>query len=298
MFVCPATRTPLEDWYSNAADVLYPLVQGIPVLVRDPHRFLRRHGPWNPAVGVAGQPQELLGVQSPDAVTPFLAPKGLQASGSFGDWLLDVGQDGPDAWLSSQAREHAPVGPAVDIGCGLGPMAALMHGMGRHVVCLDRSPDTMLLCRELLTGRVTEALVPSHRRGCSMVASPLTPGTSGYDFAIAEAQTPPLPKDSFAWAHLGFLIDGLDPEALIQALVSSIELLARGGVLTLSTAYDSPASTPHLPDEAPPGPEMIEVLGELGLVVVAERDKVPHVTRHYDRRFTVRLAHCLVLRRP
>lgn len=297
MFVCPETRTALEAWYSNAADVLYPRVDGIPVLVPRPYAFLRRHGPWDPAGGVAGQAQEILGVPSPDAVTPFLPASGLQASGSFGDWLLDLGDDGPDAWLAAQAQAHAPQGPAVDVGCGLGPMAARMHGSGRHVVCIDRSPDAMVLCRDLLTGAVTEALVPTHRRGCGRMKSPVRGATSGYDFAIAEAQTPPLAKDSFAWVHLGFVIDELSTDELVKALVSSVELLGRGGLLTLSTAYDSPASTPHLPDEPPPGPEMVEVMQELGLQVVEERDKVPHVTRDYDRRFTVRLAHCLVLRR-
>ncbi|HJN77281.1 MAG TPA: methyltransferase domain-containing protein [Myxococcota bacterium] len=297
MFVCPSSRGSLEEWYSNDADTLYPLVDGIPVLVPRPYDFLRRHGPWDPAGGVAGQRQELLGVESPDAVTPFLAPAGLQASGSFGDWLLDLGEDGPDAWLASAAIEHAPVGPCVDVGCGLGPMARLMHGLSRHVVCLDRSPDTMLLCRELLTGRLKEALVPTHRRGCGMVQSAAGSEATGFDFAIAEAQHPPLRKDSFAWVHLGFLIDGLEADDIVSALVASVELLGRGGILTLSTAYDSPPGTPHLPDEALPGPEMIDVVGELGLSVVDERDKVPHITRHYDRLFTVRLAHCLVLRR-
>lgn len=297
MFVCPSTRGPLEDWYSNSADVLYPLVDGIPVLLPRPYDFLRRHGPWDPVGGIAGQKQELLGVDSTDAVTPFLDPSALQAGGAFGDWLLDLAEDGPDAWLAEQAHGEAPAGPAVDMGCGLGPMARRMHRSGRHVVCIDRSPDTMVLCRDVLTGAVAEALVPTHRRGCGMMRSPVRGAATGYDFAIGEAQSPPLSKDSFAWIHLGFVIDGLEGEELVQALVSSIELLGRGGVLTLSTAYDSPAATPHLVDEAPPGPEMIDVMRELGLTLVQERDKVPHITRHYDRRFTVRLAHCLVLRR-
>ncbi|MCP4809036.1 MAG: class I SAM-dependent methyltransferase [Proteobacteria bacterium] len=297
MFVCPETGASLEAWYSNQADVLYPSVDGIPVLVPRPYDFLRRHGPWDPTSGVAGHAQDILGVDAPDAVSPFLAPSGLGASGSFGDWLLDLGQDGPDAWLAAQAQDAAPVGPAVDIGCGTGPMAARMHAAGRHVIALDRSPDAVLLCRALLTGGLTEALVPTHRRGARMMSVPVRPATSGLELAIADARHPPLEPASMAWAHLGFLLDVLGPDDVVAALVATIGLLPRGGVLTLANAYDAPEGAPNLPDEAPPGPEMREVLAELGMTVLAERDKVPHVTRHYDRRFTVRLVDCMVLRR-
>lgn len=297
MFVCPETGGPLEAWYSDQADVLYPMLDGVPVLVPRPHAFLRRHGPWDPTRGVAGQRHEVLGVDAPDAVTPHLGPEQLEASGRFGDWLLDLGQDSPDEWLASRANDAAPVGPMADIGCGVGPMAARAHRLGRHVICLDRSPDALLLARATLTGAQTEALVPTHRRGCRQMAIPMPPATSGITFAVADARHPPLPPASLAWAHLGFVLDTMAADDLVATLVATIGLVPRGGVVTVATAYGAPTGTPYLPHEGHPGPELREAMSELGLTVVAERDKVPHITRHNEREFTVRLADCLVLRR-
>ena len=91
VFVCPTTRTTLESWYSNAADVLYPVFDGIPVLVPEPEQYLRRHGPWDPRNGVAGQQQEIRGVWSPDAITPFLKPSELEDMGfSIAAYPLDL----------------------------------------------------------------------------------------------------------------------------------------------------------------------------------------------------------------
>jgi SAM-dependent methyltransferase len=295
MFVCPATGGPLEELYSERADVLYPSIQGVPVLVPSPHQFLARHGPWDPTLGVAGQQQRILGVSAPDAVTPFLAPAELGASGRFGDFLLDLGRDTPEDWIVDKALPHAPQGVCVDLGAGLGQMAARMAAAQREVVILDRSAEAVLLCRGLLHGQVREALVPSHRRGCMLRAVPRPPGGQLH-FAIADACAPPLAPESVAWIHLGRLLDVLEPEQLVQALVQSVQRLQPAGVLSLTTGYDAPSAV-MVPDEAPPEAEMREVLDELGLDLIEERDQVPSITRLYDRRFEVRLVHCMVLRR-
>ncbi len=295
MFVCPATGGPLEELYSEQADVLYPSIQGIPVLLPSPRQFLARHGPWDPTLGVAGQRQTILGVTEPDAVTPFLAPGDLGAGGRFGDFLLDLGQDTPEDWVIDKALAHAPVGPCVDLGAGLGQMAARMAAAQREVVILDRSPDAVVLCRALLHGQVREALVPTHRRGCLPQSVPRPPG-GRLHFAIADACAPPLAPESMAWIHMGGLLDVLEPEQLVQSLVQAVQRLVPAGVLSITTAYDTPGG-PMLPDEAPPEGEMREVLDELGLDLVEERDKVPSIRRLYDRRFEVRLVHCMVLRR-
>jgi SAM-dependent methyltransferase len=295
MFLCPATRTQLEAWYSNASDTLYPLLDGVPVLVPKPYPFLRRHGPWDPSLGVAGQTQEILTVQEPDAVTPFLTPDKMRAGGAFGDFLLDLGSDSPDHWLAGQATLHAPDGAAVDMGCGLGGMALRMALQGRTTAALDLSPNAVLLARDLLTGRMREALIPTHRRGAIAAHVPIPQPVSHVAFAIADVRSPPLPRDSFAWVHLGFLLDVLSPEDQAQALLQSVQLLARGGVLTVSTAYGG--DYPHVEGESDPSLELREVFRELNLLLVEERDHVPHVRRSYDRSFTVQLADCLVLRR-
>ena len=295
MFVCPATGGPLEELYSEQADVLYPRIQGVPVLVPDPAQYLARHGPWNPSLGVAGQKQRILGVQAPDAVTPFLAPSELGAKGRFGDFLLDLGRDTPEDWVLEKALSLAPPGPCLDLGAGLGQMAARMASQEREVVVLDKSADAVVLCRDLLHGQVREALVPTHRRGCMLQSVPRPPG-GRLHFAIADACAPPLPPESMAWVHMGGLLDELEPEQLVQALVQGVQMLRPAGILSITTAYDTP-TVAMLPDEAPPEPEMREVLDELGLDLLEERDAIPQVTRLYDRRFELRLVHAMVLRR-
>lgn len=295
MFVCPETRTSLEAWYSNAADTLYPHLEGVPVLVPDPKAFLRRHGPWNPRDGVVGQVQEPLGVSEPDAVTPFLAPGELGVSGVFGDALLDLGQLTPDAWLAAFVAQHGHPGPACDVGCGLGNMARLMAKQDRPVVAFDRSPAAVLTAKDLLTGQLTESLMPTHSRGARSVRVPPVAIDTPLRMAIADARFPPLPKDSMTWVHLGMLIDVLEGDDLVKALVESVQLLVRGGLLTVSTAYNS--AGPFIENEPSPVDDLREVFQELGLRLVEERDLVPKVTRHYDRRFTVELVHCLVFQR-
>ena len=293
VFVCPTTRTTLESWYSNAADVLYPVFDGIPVLVPEPEQYLRRHGPWDPRNGVAGQQQEIRGVWSPDAITPFLKPSELEVSGRFGDFLLDLSGT-PDDWLAEAAARHAPQGTCVDLGCGLGPMARRMSAQGRDVVALDLDLATMLLCRDLLTGKLEHAWVPTHRRGCRLMEVPPLSARGQVAFCIADAAAPPLPEQMFAWVHLGLLLDELTMDDLVKVLLSAIGLLARGSVLTITTAYDGPGA--HVPEEDAPEPELREVMQELGLELVDERDKLPHVTRRWNRRFEVRLVHASVWR--
>ena len=66
-------------------------------------------------------------------------------------------------------------------------------------------------------------------------------------------------------------------------------------VLTLTTAYDSDAVPAPL--EPSPEDELRDALRELGLKVLEERDNMPAFRRDYDRRYVVRLSHCLALRR-
>ena len=295
MFVCPKTRTRLEAWYSNASDTLYPHLDEIPVLVPDPRAFLRRHGPWHPSEGVAGQRQEILPVSEPDAVSPFLSPSELGAGGPFGAALSDLGTLTPDSWCASVAVEHAPQGPACDVGCGLGNMARIMAKEGRSVIAFDRSPNAVLLARDILSGRISEALMPTHAGGAKSVKLPPVAVQTPLLLAIADALYPPLPKDALAWVHLGMLIDSLKEEDLIQVLLESVQLLAPGGVFSITTAYDS--CGPLIENEPSRADELREVFGELGLRLIEERDVIPRVLRHHERRFTVQLVHAMVFTR-
>ncbi|MCB9759777.1 MAG: methyltransferase domain-containing protein [Alphaproteobacteria bacterium] len=296
MFVCPKTRSPLEGWYSNEADTLYPQLDGVPVLVPDPHRFLLRHGLWDPTRWVAGAERRPLGVDAPDAVTPFFSPAEVPVRGVLEQWFDGLGHQDPDRITATWGNSMAPPGVAVDVGCGVGNVSRLMAEAGREVIALDLSPESVLLARALLTGAQDQALVRTHRLGAETMRLPFGPLTSPLHFAIADAAHPPLPKRSVAWAHLGFLLDVLPPDQLVAVLVATVGLLTTGGILTVTTAYD--ADGPSQPLEPRPEPEIREVFRELGLKVLQEADDVPHVRREYDRSYRIRLTHCLALQRP
>lgn len=295
MFVCPKTREPLEAWYSRAADVLYPTVEGLPVLVPEPGRHLAQHGPFDPTRAVAGVARRPLGVDAPDAITPFLAPQEIESREPMASFLAAMGDLDPDRLVAAWASAKAPAGYAVDIGCGVGAMSRLMAAAGREVVAFDLSVEAVLLARALLTGALDEALVPTHRRGAVLKRRPFRRPDAPLHFAVADAAAPPLPLRGAAWVHLGFLLDALPGEAVGPALVNAVELLKPGGVLTLTTAYDSDATPAPL--EPSPEDELRDALRELGLKVLEERDNMPAFRRDYDRRYVVRLSHCLALRR-
>lgn len=295
MFVCPKTREPLEAWYSRAADVLYPLVDGVPVLVPEPARFVAQHGPFQAGVSVAGTARAPLPIDAPDAITPFLAPQEVPAREPMASFLAAMGDLDPDRLVAAWANAKAPAGYAVDIGCGVGVMSWLMACAGREVMAFDLSIDSVLLARALLTGRIDEALVPTHSRGAELRRKPFRRVDAPVHFAVADAAAPPLPPREAAWVHLGFLLDALPGEQVGPALIAAIELLKPGGVLTITTAY--PSDVPPQPLEPSPQEDLRDALRELGMKLFEERDDVPAFRRDYDRRYVVRLAHCMALRR-
>jgi hypothetical protein len=174
-------------------------------------------------------------------------------------------------------------------------MARIMAKEGRSVIAFDRSPNAVLLARDILSGRISEALMPTHAGGAKSVKLPPVAVQTPLLLAIADALYPPLPKDALAWVHLGMLIDSLKEEDLIQVLLESVQLLALGGVFSITTAYDS--CGPLIENEPSRADELREVFGELGLRLIEERDVIPRVLRHHERRFTVQLVHAMVFTR-
>ena len=102
MFVCPRTRGPLQGWRSVEAGIVYPVIEGVPVLVPDPRGLLLQTSVRG--LGTA----QMARVDAPDPITPHLPFGLLGAAGSFGQWLSTVGDDGPDAVCAAFADEHAP----------------------------------------------------------------------------------------------------------------------------------------------------------------------------------------------
>lgn len=291
MFACPVSRLPLEEWQS-AEGLVYPLLDGIPVLTCDPQRFLALHGPGaaNPT-----ERQEALPVDAPDLISPFLSPGQLEGPDSFGQWLSAIPTT-PSGVAAGWGARLAPAGPALDMGCGLGEMAMRMVGLGRKTWAFDRSPRSVMLARDLLLGRTREAAWPVWRGGCETRSVPITPIPSGQlHFAIAEAESPPFAPESFAWVHLGNLVDiaEIGMEVVLEA---ATELLMPGGLLTLTTPYD--LDLPSIPGSIDPQALLVDFLDELGMDIAEEQDNVPWVVRQYERGFRVLFTHCLAATTP
>lgn len=297
MYLCPVTRGRLSDGRSPEGR-RYPTLDGVPVLVADPDRFLARYGPgaWDMGRGLPTRRVEDLPVDAADPVTPHLPPSALGGSGSFGRWLVSLGERCPDQICARWGVELAPNGRAIDIGCGVGPMARRMAASGRQTWAFDRAPRAVLLARDLLTGRLRETTVPTGRGGLQTVRWPFKPlAERSMHFFIADAVAPPLPEGAFAWAHLGNLLDIADEHAG-SILAATVELLQPGGLLTVSTPYDNDEF--GVVGSPPPEDELREAIAALGLQLVEQEDQVAWVLREYDRGYRVLFSHCIAARRP
>lgn len=288
MYVCPRTGGPLKDWHSAEAHVTYPVIDGVPLLVPDPVALLATQPPRSPA---AANPARAGLV---DPVTPHLPPSLFGAPGGFGQWLASLGDTSPDAVAAALAAKHAPPGPAADVGCGVGSMARRMVGLGRETWAFDKSVDAVLLAKGLLTGSLTQTGIPTSRRGLRRVKVPFKPIASNLNLAVADAARPPFRAGSFAWVHLGNLLDELGDE-VGDALVAADNVLKKGGLLTITTAYASEG--PATESAPPPEEELLEALDGLGLQMIEQQDRVPGIVREYDRGYRVRFLHVIAARK-
>ena len=280
----------LSDW---------PAIDGIPILVPDPEAFVLRHGPRvGRGLGMATVPHEPIPVDAPDALTPHLPPGrwplALLPPEPLGTWVRGLGERCPDAVCSDWGRALAPEGPSLDAGCGVGGMARRMAESGRQVLAFDRSPDAVRLARALLTGGIREVPVPMARAQASLHAWPHAAlPKDRVRWAVADVRAAPIPPDTFAWVHLGAVLDMVDEpvEAIIDALAPAI---CSGGLLTVATPHDED-QVPVVGSADPVG-LLREALGQLGFEVVAEDRAVPWVVRQYNRACRVLFVDCIAAR--
>lgn len=286
LYVCPRTGGALRDWHSAAGRITYPVLDGVPILVGEPFRYSLRRKSWHEA--------SMDAARAPDAITPHLPAHLLGAPGGMGQWFAQLQDNGADAMAAALGARWAPDGPAVDIGCGMAPMARRMATLGRLTYAFDVDLDAVIAARTVLTMPDAVAPVPTHKAAFRRVKVPFKPLTRGLAFCVADATSPPFARGSFAWAHLGDVLDHCG-DAVGEVLVAASELVMRNGVLSITTSYSTPRTTSE--NRAPPEEELLEALEGLGMQVVEQSDRVPHVLRHYDRSFHIRFMHVIVARR-
>lgn len=286
LYVCPRTGGPLKEWHSIQGRITYPVLDGVPILVGEPFRYSLRRKPWHDV--------PLEEARAPDAITPHLPSHLLGAPGGMGQWFAQLKDNGADAMAAALGARWAPDGRAVDVGCGMAPMARRMAALGRVTYAFDVDLDAVISAHTVLTVPDAVAPIPTHRAAFRRVKVPFKPIPQNLAFCVADATAPPFPRGSFAWAHLGDVLDHCG-DTVGEVLVGAAELLGRNGILTVTTSYSTERTTSE--DRAPPEEELLEALDSLGLQVVEQSDRVPHVIRHYDRSFHVRFMHVIVARR-
>ncbi len=292
LFACPMSGEPLSetDWTTPSGRT-YPVLDGIPILTSAPG--LHTNQPRLPEPGDLALPTDIRrGI--PDAVTPHQPPAAMGAPGMFGAWLRTLTRKLPADRVLEWATRHAPDGPCLDVGCGVGQMVLKMARTGRVVYACDASADAVRLTRDTLTGRLRRAAVPTHRGGYRWMPFPYPP-ISGDDLhlCIAEPDLLPFRQASFAWVHLDAfpVLDGLH-----RAIPAAAACLVPGGLLTIATAYDS-ENAPILHAEEPESGTR-DAIDAAGLLTLEDELAVPAVVREYDRGYRVLFTHCMAARRP
>lgn len=288
MFICPRTRGPLAGLYSERAHYTYPTVDGVPILLPDPRSLVDRL--QNPSETFP----DFKRLNVPDAVTPHLPPSMLGAPAGLGTWFGQLGEETPEAIVVGFGSRLAPPGPALDMGCGVGVLARRMVASGRATWAMDVRADAVVTAKRLLTGQMSVAFIPTHRHGTRRVKVPFKPILTDLTFCVADATLPPFAPESFAWVDLGDVLDTYG-ESAPEAMVEATSLLQPGGVLTITTSYGSLGTS----GEGGPGPdeELLEAMAALGMLAIEQRERVPWVSREYDRSWKVRFAHCLAFRK-
>ena len=303
--VCVATGELLDPDLRTRDGSRYPAIDGVAVVVHQPAVFMARHSPqWRTDLPWSVSLPEPLPVDAPDLLTPHLSPGELAqlarddgAPAAWCDLLAGLDGDSPAAVCARWGAELAPDGPTLDLGCGVAVMGRLMAAQGRFVTLVDRSPRAVLMARDLLAGRLPEAWVPDERGGCRVLPAGYlrVADRDRLRFVVADALDLPFPPASFAWIHLGNLVDMVD--GAVDGLLDGVaDALMPGGLLTLSTPHD--VDLPPMMGGVDPSGSLRDLLAHAGLDLITERDPVPWVVRQYRRGYRLLLADCLAARRP
>jgi SAM-dependent methyltransferase/uncharacterized protein YbaR (Trm112 family) len=260
--ICLACRTWDADrielrTVARAGDVMvctcgkrYPVVDGVPILMKDPAGFLRNEIASVVERDLSPEVQAMLVEGGPDdaAYARLVEHLSIYLDAQWGDRAEpepDGARWGMQALVERvQARSAERVAMAVELGCSVGRVAAeLAHGAD-VVVGVDLHFGSLRRARRIALGErvvYNRRMVGRHYREAAITAD----GRRGaVHFVCADALDPPLAPGGFGRVVALNLIDSVrHPRQLLTVMDG---LCARGGELVLSSPY---AWQSHVMDE-------------------------------------------------
>ena len=265
----------------------YPVVDGIPVLLRD----LSRADHFG-LLAALGPPQALaaLGSAGPDE-TPL--PHMLDQLSTY----LETWRTGFDA-LAEKLRGRPRVALSLEMGCGVGRALFEMSRSAERAVGLDHSGSLLRAARVLLRGEE----LPYARRmaGRNYVAASVRApaAAANVELVCADALDPPFAPGSFdRVAALNLLDNVASPRALLHHLH---QLAAPGGEILLSSPFswrDGIVEGPERLGGADPAAALRQEAAALGCSIEEEAD-LPWTLRRDARSATVYNVYFMRARRP
>lgn len=231
----------------------YPIIDGIPIIIREIRDYLARHQLAVFARDDLAAPLETLLGDGAGPGSHYDHQRQTLSTYAFSHFadLDEERADDPAAGSVVDVLEaalalggEAPEGPALDAGCAVGRAAlALAERRGGLVLGVDLGFAMLRLARAALRGR---ARYPLRREGLVYERRRLEgrfPGAERVDFWACDFERLPFADGAFALAlALNTLDCSPSPLAHLAALTA---VLAPGGALRLATPFDwSPATTP------------------------------------------------------
>jgi SAM-dependent methyltransferase len=266
---------------------LYPVIEGIPVLLRDLSRA--DHFGLLAALGPA-QALAALGAAGPDDTA---LPHMLDQLSTY----LETWRDGFDA-LAGKLRGLGRAGLALELGCGVGRALFELSHTADAVVGLDRSGALLRAAHRLLRGE--ELHYARRMAGRNYAAASLRAPERAANVALvcADALDPPFAPGGF---HRVVALNVLDNVASPRALLHQMhQLAAPGGELVLASPFawrDGIVDESERLPGADPAASLRDELRALGCTIEDEAD-LPWTLRRDARSITIYQVYFVRARRP
>jgi len=280
----------------------HPVIDGIPILVRDLAALLRTEALAALAGSLGPEVLGLLSSAGPDdgPITHSVAHLGTYLDSSWGDLaeprLEPLGFAGLLRKLDERRDTRVPL--ALELGCCVGRgLSALSRGAER-VVGLDRNLAVLRAARQLLSGK--DLRYARRSTGRSTEPASIRPGgqaAPSVQLVCGDALDPPFAPELYGRVVALNLLDNVrSPVALLHHLAA---LTARGGELLIASPF---AFRSGIVDEDErllrdgAGPLRAELI-RLGFVIEEEEEKLRWTLRHDARSETTYQTHWLRARK-